>query len=127
MEYGITFPRMEIAEQPSPWKDLTHFAREAERMGCAYGVVGDRLEAGLDLPLACSPQWTTNEAEQGLAITAPPDLQDRLQQLPREVRSRDNRYDLCADPARLKRAIELARQAKPISLLSSHHNPGGGL
>jgi hypothetical protein len=29
-------------------------------------------------------QWTTNEAEQDLAITAPPDLQERLQQLPRE-------------------------------------------
>jgi superfamily II DNA/RNA helicase len=57
-------------------------------------------------------QWTTNEVEQGLAITAPPDLQERLQQLPREVRSSDNRYELCADPARLKQAIELARQAK---------------
>src|ERR671925_103011 len=40
MEYGITFPRMGIAEHPSPWKYLTHFAREAERMGCAYGVIG---------------------------------------------------------------------------------------
>jgi superfamily II DNA or RNA helicase len=57
-------------------------------------------------------QWTTNEAEQGLAITAPPDLQERLQQLPREVRSSNHRYELCADPARLKQAIEQARQAK---------------
>jgi hypothetical protein len=57
-------------------------------------------------------QWTTNEAEQGLAITAPPDLQERLQQLPREVRSSNNRYELCADPVRLKQAIEQARQAK---------------
>jgi superfamily II DNA or RNA helicase len=57
-------------------------------------------------------QWTTNEAEQGLAITAPPDLQERLQQLPREVRSSDHRYELCADPARLKQAIEQARQAR---------------
>jgi hypothetical protein len=48
IEYGITFPRLGIAEQPSPWKYLTNFAREAERMGCAYGVVGDRLEAGID-------------------------------------------------------------------------------
>jgi probable F420-dependent oxidoreductase len=48
MEYGITFPRMESAAQPSPWNYLTNFAREAERMGCAYGVIGDRLEAGLD-------------------------------------------------------------------------------
>src|SRR6266516_1982340 len=48
MEYGITVPRGDIAEQPSPWKYLTNFAREAEQMGCAYGVIGDRLESGLD-------------------------------------------------------------------------------
>src|SRR2546427_3360068 len=48
MEYGITIPRGDIANQPSPWKYLTHFAREAEQMGCAYGVIGDRLESGLD-------------------------------------------------------------------------------
>jgi alkanesulfonate monooxygenase SsuD/methylene tetrahydromethanopterin reductase-like flavin-dependent oxidoreductase (luciferase family) len=48
MEYGITLPRGEVAEQPSPWKYLTHFAREAEQMGCAYCVIGDRLESGLD-------------------------------------------------------------------------------
>jgi len=48
MEYGITFPRVGVADQPSPWKYLTNFAREAEHMGCAYGVTGDRLEAGMD-------------------------------------------------------------------------------
>lgn len=48
MEYGITFPRGGVADQPSPWKYLTNFAREAEQMGCAYGVTGDRLEAGID-------------------------------------------------------------------------------
>jgi hypothetical protein len=57
-------------------------------------------------------QWSTNDAEQGVAITAPPDLQERLQQLPREVRSSDNRYELCADPARVMQAIEQARQAR---------------
>src|SRR4030095_11820827 len=57
-------------------------------------------------------QWTTNDAAQGLAITAPPDLQERLQQLPREVRSSNDRYELCADPVRVKQAIEQARQAK---------------
>ena len=57
-------------------------------------------------------QWSTNDAAQGLAITAPPDLQERLQQLPREVRRSDNRYELCADPARVKQAIEQARQAR---------------
>jgi alkanesulfonate monooxygenase SsuD/methylene tetrahydromethanopterin reductase-like flavin-dependent oxidoreductase (luciferase family) len=48
MDYGITFPRMGVAEQPSPLKYLANFAREAEQMGCAYAVVGDRLEGGID-------------------------------------------------------------------------------
>lgn len=48
MEYGITFPRTVVAEQASPLTFLTQFAREAEQMGCTYGVVGDRLESGLD-------------------------------------------------------------------------------
>jgi alkanesulfonate monooxygenase SsuD/methylene tetrahydromethanopterin reductase-like flavin-dependent oxidoreductase (luciferase family) len=48
MEYGITFPRVGVADQPSPWKYLTNFAREAAQMGSAYGVVGDRLEGGID-------------------------------------------------------------------------------
>lgn len=48
MEYGITFPRDGVAEQPSPLHYLTHFARTAEQMGCTYGVIGDRLESGLD-------------------------------------------------------------------------------
>ena len=48
MEYGITIPRTEIAEQPDPLKYLTHFAESAAQMGCAYCVTGDRLESGLD-------------------------------------------------------------------------------
>jgi alkanesulfonate monooxygenase SsuD/methylene tetrahydromethanopterin reductase-like flavin-dependent oxidoreductase (luciferase family) len=48
MEYGITFALDGVAEQPSPLKYLTHFAREAAQMGWTYGVIGDRLESGLD-------------------------------------------------------------------------------
>lgn len=48
MEYGITFPREGVAEQPSPLTYLTHLARAAAQMGCAYGVIGDRVESGLD-------------------------------------------------------------------------------
>lgn len=48
MDYGITIPRGVIAEQPSPWRYLTNFAKESEQMGCVYAVVGDRLEAGMD-------------------------------------------------------------------------------
>src|SRR5215470_18542561 len=48
MEYGITIPRGDVAEQPSPWQYLTRFARQSEQMGCAYCVIGDRLESGMD-------------------------------------------------------------------------------
>jgi alkanesulfonate monooxygenase SsuD/methylene tetrahydromethanopterin reductase-like flavin-dependent oxidoreductase (luciferase family) len=48
MEYGITFPRTGVAEQPSPLQYLTTMAREAARLGYAHGVVGDRLEGGID-------------------------------------------------------------------------------
>ena len=48
MEYGITIPRGDVAEQPSPWQYLTSFARQSEQMGCAYCVIGDRLESGMD-------------------------------------------------------------------------------
>jgi type II secretory pathway component PulK len=41
-------------------------------------------------------QWKTNEAAQSLA------MQERLLQLPQEVRSHNSRYTWCADPARLK-------------------------
>ena len=48
MEYGITIPRMDIAEQPDPLNYLTHFARASDQMGCTYCVIGDRLESGMD-------------------------------------------------------------------------------
>jgi alkanesulfonate monooxygenase SsuD/methylene tetrahydromethanopterin reductase-like flavin-dependent oxidoreductase (luciferase family) len=48
MKYGITLDRDGVARQPAPLKYLTDFAREAERMGCAYVVIGDRLESGVD-------------------------------------------------------------------------------
>jgi superfamily II DNA or RNA helicase len=57
-------------------------------------------------------QWSPNDAEQILALTAPPDLRERLKQLPREAQSGTDRYLLCADRARMTRAIEQARQAK---------------
>jgi alkanesulfonate monooxygenase SsuD/methylene tetrahydromethanopterin reductase-like flavin-dependent oxidoreductase (luciferase family) len=48
MEYGMTIPRMDIATQPDPLRYLNDFARAANQMGCAYCVIGDRLEAGMD-------------------------------------------------------------------------------
>jgi hypothetical protein len=49
MEFGITFPRTGVADQASPLKYLTNFAREAEQMGCAYGVVGTVWRGALTL------------------------------------------------------------------------------
>ena len=57
-------------------------------------------------------QWTAHEPEQIIAITAPPDLQFRLRQLPREAQAVNDHYSLCADPIRMAAAIESARQAK---------------
>jgi superfamily II DNA or RNA helicase len=57
-------------------------------------------------------QWAPHEADQIIAITAPPDLQDRLRQLPREAQAANDHYSLCADPKRMAQAIESARQAK---------------
>ena len=48
MEYGITVARTGVSDHPSPLKYLTSFAREAERAGCHYAVVGDRLESAMD-------------------------------------------------------------------------------
>jgi len=57
-------------------------------------------------------QWEPNDTEQIIALTAPPDLQDRLRQLPREAQAANDHYALCADPLRMAAAIETARQAK---------------
>ena len=57
-------------------------------------------------------QWGTSDPDQIITITAPRDLQDRLRQLPREVQAENDHYALCADPTRVARAIETARQAR---------------
>jgi superfamily II DNA or RNA helicase len=57
-------------------------------------------------------QWSHDDAESIIRITAPLDLRERLRQLPREVQDANGRYTLCADPARMADAIEQARQAK---------------
>lgn len=60
-------------------------------------------------PLA---QWAHNDEESIIHITAPPDLRERLRQLPREVQDGNGRYTLCADSTRMAAAIEQARQAR---------------
>lgn len=48
MDFGLSFRREGFAEHITPLRYLTDFARQAEQMGCAYAVLGDRLEAGVD-------------------------------------------------------------------------------
>ena len=57
-------------------------------------------------------QWSAEDREQVIALTAPSDLQDRLRQLPREVQAANDHYSLCAEPKRMTEAIEASRQAK---------------
>ncbi|OWJ63526.1 helicase [Paraburkholderia caledonica] len=56
--------------------------------------------------------WTSNDEEQVIALTAPRDLQERLRQLPREVQADNDHYTLCASTKRMMDAIEIARQAR---------------
>ena len=64
--------------------------------------------------LAPARDWLSGDERRGTGSGhhRATDLQERLRQLPREVRSSNDRYELCADPARMKQAIEQARQAK---------------
>lgn len=57
-------------------------------------------------------QWSPDDGEQLISLTAPKDLQDRLRQLPREVQDANHRYILSAKPDRVATAIETARQAR---------------
>ncbi len=87
----------QIAEAPSLFKSDYHYAKTA-------------LTQINQPEMVC--QWTAHDKEQLIALTAPHDLQERLRQLPREAIAQDDHYSLCADPARMADAIELARQAK---------------
>jgi hypothetical protein len=57
-------------------------------------------------------QWTSDDDDQIISLTAPHDLQERLRQLPREVQAELDHYQLCANKDRVTTAIEQARQAR---------------
>jgi len=52
------------------------------------------------------------DADRTIRITAPPDLQQRLRQIPREAQSDNDDYTLTDDRTRMADAIEKARQAR---------------
>ena len=55
-------------------------------------------------------QWSADDAAQTLTLTAPPDLQARLRQIPREAQLTP--YLLSSEKERVLEAMETARQAK---------------
>lgn len=63
-------------------------------------------------PKSAKIQWQSDKDAQSLTLTAPRDLQTRLEQLPREAQRDQDRYTLCADRDSVALAIERARQAK---------------
>lgn len=54
MEFGITLPRNYVPDRAMPLSYFTEVARQCERLGCTYCVVGDRLESGMDPFIALS-------------------------------------------------------------------------
>lgn len=62
-------------------------------------------------PKAQHIQWQADKTQQSITLTAPSDLQMRLEQLPREAQRDADRYTLCADRDLVALAIERARQA----------------
>lgn len=85
-----------IAPTPSLFKDDFEFAKTAlQELG------RERIAA----------QYTCDETSRTITLTAPPDLQQRLRQIPREARNPDDRYVLSGQPQRVAEAIERARQA----------------
>ncbi|MDO8777978.1 MAG: DEAD/DEAH box helicase [Burkholderiaceae bacterium] len=89
---------------------LTHITEPASLFKGDYHYTKTALTQINQPEMLC--QWTHNDADQIIAITAPHDLQDRLRQLPREAQAANDHYALCADPLRMATAIEAARQAK---------------
>jgi superfamily II DNA or RNA helicase len=78
---------------------------------------GDFLFARTALEQLSSPQpiaqFSLDEAERTISLTAPRDLQERLRlSMPSEARSRDHRYTLTTNREAMAEAIERARQAR---------------
>ncbi len=98
------------AATTSPSGSLEHIAEPISLFKSDFQYAKTALEQINRPEILC--QWAPHEADQIIALTAPPDLQDRLRQLPREAQAKNDHYSLCADPKRMAQAIEIARQAK---------------
>ena len=82
-----------------------------QQLGADYHFTKNALQQ-LSKPTPIA-QFSLDDENQTVSITAPRDLQERLRlMLPLEVRQSDHRYVLCADKAHVAQEIEIARQAK---------------
>lgn len=95
---------------PAPGSSLDHIAEPASLFDSDFHYAKTALTLLNQGQTLC--QWTAEDAERVIALTAPLDLQDRLRQLPREAQADNDHYALCADPKRMADAIETARQAR---------------
>ncbi len=94
----------------SPTSSLAHIDEPASLFGSDFHYAKTALTQLNHGQTLC--QWSAEDAEQLIALTAPYDLQVRLRQLPREVQAVNDHYSLCASPQRMAQAIESARQAR---------------
>jgi hypothetical protein len=95
---------------PAAGSSLDHIAEPASLFDSDFHYAKTALTLLNQGQTLC--QWTAEDAERVIALTAPLDLQDRLRQLPREAQADNDHYALCADPRRMADAIETARQAR---------------
>jgi superfamily II DNA or RNA helicase len=95
---------------PAAGSSLDHIAEPASLFDSDFLYAKTALTLLNQGQILC--QWTAEDAERIIALTAPLDLQDRLRQLPREAQADNDHYALCADPTRMADAIETARQAR---------------
>lgn len=95
---------------PAPASSLDHIAEPTSLFDSDFHYAKTALTLLDQGQTLC--QWTAEDAERVIALTAPLDLQDRLRQLPREAQADNDHYALCADPTRMADAIETARQAR---------------
>ena len=100
----------DAAPAPAAGSSLDHIAEPASLFDSDFHYAKTALTLLNQGQTLC--QWTAEDAERVIALTAPLDLQDRLRQLPREAQADNDHYALCADPKRMADAIETARQAR---------------
>lgn len=93
-----------------PSISLDHIAEPASLFDCDFHYAKTALTQLNQGQTLC--QWSAEDAERLIALTAPLDLQERLRQLPREAQADNDHYALCADSRRMAQAIETARQAR---------------